>query len=369
MSSSCVTPLGVCSLLGFIIVSIALRKEIMDYWSQFNDLPLLPFVIAMGVGIFAVIMLGLIFFLLYRQNRIISQYLQQNRHHRQSNSDLIIRNPVEQYIRLLAYVGLFFCLGAIFHYMACELPRLLNKNAINSHINNLGVDYLGLIVAIFAILVTLLVTWQIYSTIKVKEELENSKKDIEERFNDRLIKLEECCTNRGNEIKVIDKKVDDNHKLQDEKIETTQKDLTLYSKSMNEYSLAALHRQTFLLWENQLFIERRFEMKLTGAKGIRPFSTDLFNECFLRIGNALELSNKGTIKNGIAPIVRELYLLTNNVLVQKDNKGVIRPILRENIERVYNQIKTISPDDYDNVIEIIDNLKKIRNLRKRYENE
>jgi len=369
MNQSCKRPLVVCSLFGFIIVSMALREEIMNYLSRFQDIhPMSVFFIALLVLI-AVVIIGYVVYLIERHNKILNELSHKVQNLKSSSQITIEGSNTKILFKVIAYIGLFFCLLVAIHYLSCELPRLVNNDAANSHINNLGVDYLGLIVAIFAILVTLLVTWQIYSTIKVKEELENSKKDIEERFNDRLIKLEECCTNRGNEIKVIDKKVDDNHKLQDEKIETTQKDLTLYSKSMNEYSLAALHRQTFLLWENQLFIERRFEMKLTGAKGIRPFSTDLFNECFLRIGNALELSNKGTIKNGIAPIVRELYLLTNNVLVQKDNKGVIRPILRENIERVYNQIKTISPDDYDNVIEIIDNLKKIRNLRKRYENE
>lgn len=41
--------------------------------------------------------------------------------------------------------------------------------------NSLGFDYMGVIVAVLGILVTTLIGWQIYSTIKVREELERYK--------------------------------------------------------------------------------------------------------------------------------------------------------------------------------------------------
>lgn len=46
--------------------------------------------------------------------------------------------------------------------------------------NSLGFDYMGVIVAILALLVTLLVAWQIYSTIRSTRQIENVEKDFEE---------------------------------------------------------------------------------------------------------------------------------------------------------------------------------------------
>lgn len=80
------------------------------------------------------------------------------------------------YVRIIAYIALFFCVGVATHYLAYMLPRQLDAEAQNTHIQNLGVDYLGLIVAIFAVIVTLLVGWQIYNTIKVKDEFDDLKK-------------------------------------------------------------------------------------------------------------------------------------------------------------------------------------------------
>ncbi len=107
---------------------------------------------------------------------------------------------IESYVRIIAYVAIAFCLGVAIHYLAVELPRILNNDYSNSHLHNLGVDYLGLIVAIFAIIVTLLVTWNIYSTINAKEELRVTKQDVELRFADRIKKLEDCCNQRKTEI-------------------------------------------------------------------------------------------------------------------------------------------------------------------------
>lgn len=80
------------------------------------------------------------------------------------------------YVRIIAYIAIFFCVGVAVHYLAYMLPRQLDAEAQNTHIQNLGVDYLGLIVAIFAVIVTLLVGWQIYNTIKVKDEFDDLKK-------------------------------------------------------------------------------------------------------------------------------------------------------------------------------------------------
>lgn len=56
--------------------------------------------------------------------------------------------------------------------LAIYAPRVIRGN-------NLGFDYMGVIIAVLAILVTLLVGWNIFSTIKAKEELSKAIHDID----------------------------------------------------------------------------------------------------------------------------------------------------------------------------------------------
>lgn len=107
---------------------------------------------------------------------------------------------INSYVRIIAYIAIAFCLGVAIHYMAIALPRIYEYKKTTNELQNFGVDYLGLIVAIFAIIVTLLVTWNIYSTIKAKEELRLTKEDIEKRFEERLKSFDDCCEQRKKEI-------------------------------------------------------------------------------------------------------------------------------------------------------------------------
>lgn len=135
---------------------------------------------------------------------------------------------VENYIRFTAYVAIFFCLGVAIHYMANELPRVLKVDEQNNI--DLGVDYLGLIVAIFAIIVTLLVTWQIYSTIKAKEELKEAKEDIENDFEKRLSELEKCCNDGRNQLINLDKTNEANSK----RLDAIEDDLKYKTESLDK---------------------------------------------------------------------------------------------------------------------------------------
>lgn len=156
---------------------------------------------------------------------------------------------VENYIRFTAYVAIFFCLGVAIHYMANELPRVLKVDKQNNI--DLGVDYLGLIVAIFAIIVTLLVTWQIYSTIKAKEELKEATEDIENRFNKRLSELDECCRDGKNQLINLNKTFEVNGKrlisIEDDlkhKIESLDKKVFKLSLRNNGAAALALNIDT-----------------------------------------------------------------------------------------------------------------------------
>lgn len=94
-------------------------------------------------------------------------------------------------VRIIAYIALAFCLGVVIHYLAIALPRIYEAKGKAEELQNFGVDYLGLIVAIFAVIVTLLVTWQIFSTIKAKEELRDTQQNIKKMFDLEIGKIKQ----------------------------------------------------------------------------------------------------------------------------------------------------------------------------------
>lgn len=86
----------------------------------------------------------------------------------------------------------------------------------------MGVDYLGLIVAIFAVIVTILVTWQIITNLNVRQELRVAQEELEKekdkyvtecnKLSDKIEtplsnlrkqfdEIVDCCETRKQEIK------------------------------------------------------------------------------------------------------------------------------------------------------------------------
>ena len=133
----------------------------------------------------------------------------------------MIYNKLSSFVTLIKCtfaVSVLFCVGVAIHYLCVCLPRHLEIKESNTYYQNMGVDYLGLIVAIFAVIITLLVTWQIYSTIKVKNDVSNYEKNLNREYNryksklanitkkklssidERLSSLESYCKSRDNEI-------------------------------------------------------------------------------------------------------------------------------------------------------------------------
>lgn len=94
------------------------------------------------------------------------------------------------FAKCILAVLVLFCVGVAIHYLCVCLPRHIEVKEANTYYQNMGLDYLGLIVAIFAIIVTLLVTWQIFSTIRAKEELKETQQEIKDGFESRLQYLE-----------------------------------------------------------------------------------------------------------------------------------------------------------------------------------
>lgn len=116
-----------------------------------------------------------------------------------------------KFCKYACWVIIPFCLITSIAHCVVLFPRIINQKSAEegqSGYAHLGIDYLGLIVAIFAIIVTLLVTWQIYSTIKAKEEL----KDFTDQFDERLKSVEICCREGRAAIKQIRKDFKDSEK-------------------------------------------------------------------------------------------------------------------------------------------------------------
>lgn len=88
------------------------------------------------------------------------------------------------YMRIIVGLAIFFCVSICIHYLIYCYPRYIPPQQT-------GFDYLGVIIAILALLVTLLVGWNIYSTIKAKEEIKDIKDDFDKQYGVKIKDLED----------------------------------------------------------------------------------------------------------------------------------------------------------------------------------
>ena len=93
------------------------------------------------------------------------------------------QNDIFLYVKSLFWIITPFCLLGSLHYLFVFFPRVLKNEDSVLELNHLNFDYLGVIVGFFTLLVTLLVGWNIYSTIKAKEEIEGIKKVVNTESN------------------------------------------------------------------------------------------------------------------------------------------------------------------------------------------
>lgn len=114
---------------------------------------------------------------------------------------------IYKYVQIIAWICVFFCVAICVHYIVVFYPRFTTIDVHKAYYENLGVDYWGILVGFFTLLVTLLVGWQIYSTINARKELDSFKKETAEAFNRRIQHLEECCNEGRSEIASISKQM------------------------------------------------------------------------------------------------------------------------------------------------------------------
>ena len=161
-----------------IVVAVAFRGEIIEIVKQTN--------INMNDIIFCFFMGGLLILgaLLWRTLVLLNRHTKQHKEisdkiSASGNKLEVEVTGIRTYIEIIAYIAIVFCVGVAIHYLIVCLPRHREIKASNTYYQNMGVDYLGLIVAIFAIIVTVLVGWQIYSTIRAKDEIDRVKKEAQ----------------------------------------------------------------------------------------------------------------------------------------------------------------------------------------------
>lgn len=99
-------------------------------------------------------------------------------------------NEIGFWIKFVAVVLLLLTLFVCMHYLCCTYPHKLDKTP--------DFDYMSVICAFFGVLVTLLVGWQILQVVNIKQDFKAFKEDLQERYNEKLTKLErqqEDCNN------------------------------------------------------------------------------------------------------------------------------------------------------------------------------
>lgn len=114
---------------------------------------------------------------------------------------------IATWIKVVAITLFVVCVVLSFHYLFINFPRKTDTA-------NLSFDYVGMLIGIYGILVTLLVGWQIFSNLKEKErvdrlvseneQLKREVLDYKSSITPRLSKMEDCCEKRGVEIQNLD---------------------------------------------------------------------------------------------------------------------------------------------------------------------
>lgn len=130
------------------------------------------------------------------------------------------------FVKIIATISVAFCLIFAIHYICVFFPRLITLPEHREFCETHGIDYLGIVIAFFGILVTLLVGWQIFNAVEIRKEISGIKDEFEKRYTsaiDELNKRSECIsdqsirhngdineiTNRLNRMEAeIDRKVD-----------------------------------------------------------------------------------------------------------------------------------------------------------------
>lgn len=221
---------------------------------------------------------------------------------------------------LIGILCLCFCTWMCIHYLIQHYP--------NANITSQPFDYNGMVISFFALLVTLLVGWNIYSTIKAKDEIISDKKRLRQEANafkaqirniaeqrlgnmeKRMSDFDKCCKERGIEIEAIKTEMDKKIKSAEVKVAMANA-LLQYNNAekAKENFEKKLYEEAYRHFVDALCLyfeigENRGEIKrctdylercLNGLKDSHQlFGEVVYNECIKNL-NAILASSKFTI--------------------------------------------------------------------------
>lgn len=90
-------------------------------------------------------------------------------------------SKIALWVKIIAILLFVFCTWMCANYFFQHYP--------DAEVTSKPFDYNGMLVGFFTLLVTLLVGWNIYSTISAKEELEKAKDKLKEQYKEDIAKL------------------------------------------------------------------------------------------------------------------------------------------------------------------------------------
>lgn len=114
-------------------------------------------------------------------------------------------------IAILLFLTLAYCSWMCIHYHI--------QHYTSATITSQPADYFGMIVGFFTLLITLLVTWQIISTIRAKNELNEIKDALKDQYENEIVSLQKQIKEMKGEItSLTDQQADTSDKIKDMKL-------------------------------------------------------------------------------------------------------------------------------------------------------
>lgn len=102
---------------------------------------------------------------------------------------------IATWVKIIALLLFLFCAWMCINYYIQHYP--------DADVTSKPFDYNGMLVGFFTLLVTLLVGWNIYSTINAKEELDRTKETLTEKYKTDIATMKSEIENLNSQMKDI----------------------------------------------------------------------------------------------------------------------------------------------------------------------
>lgn len=168
---------------------------------------------------------------------------------------------IERIVKIIAVVAIVFCLFPSIHYLSTSFPRLNNLNDNLTFIQRYGIDYWGIIVGFLTLMVTLLVAWNIYSTLRAKDDLAAHRKKLDKQYKSAKKKLEALPNEK---FKSLENSINIMSKCCTERKEEISQLKAYFDHQLNTIELKAIKANAMLQMANAKNATRDYEKRLYG---------------------------------------------------------------------------------------------------------